>query len=132
MKSKLADERKTLKRALQARQDVYDNALNDDSILHDPDLFPKADGAARKSTVKRPKTTGRPSEPIRLSLGSEVPVRSIKHDYEAVYLQNAEKKWFVPAPWFAVWDGDERHYPKIFNDETGKREVRHILTSVLA
>ena len=48
--------------------------------------------------------------------------------YRADYVLNASEKWFVPEPYFAVWDGDDEKYAFIFDEYTGTRMVHTLLT----
>ena len=48
-------------------------------------------------------------------------------NYEPEHLANAERKWDVPYPFFAVWDGDNDHYAHIFNGVTEKHHVHFFL-----
>ena len=118
--SKLTKDR--LAKAITARAEVIGNALTNDRASDfsvgeeadsmDEDPFHASGGLTETQN-------GNEEEPST----NRAKYDKFRANYYPEYLANAEKKWVVPYPFFAVWDGDNDHYAYIFDGVTEKHHV---------
>lgn len=102
-----------MQEALQARASIIEGALNDglaldNSVTREDDLRDQNDGVSAVSENAEQKYSC---------------AEDYRSNYQERFIKNAERKWRLPNSYFAVWDGNEDHHPRVFNSATGKLQV---------
>ena len=96
---------------------AFDETLIDDDVFSDKTLFPNVEEEKMK-TVKKASAQKRSKAVVK----SDNMKRYRQEDFNPECIAQAKEKFFVPEPFFAVWDSfKEKAY--IFNKDTEKEEV---------
>ena len=104
--------RSAVKASLEESLKNFDETLKDDDVLSDKTLFPDVE-AKKMKTVKKASAADVKSDNMK---------RYRQEDFNPECIAQAKEKFFVPEPFFAVWDSfKEKAY--IFNKDTEKEEV---------
>jgi len=103
--------RSAVKASLEESLNFSDETLKDDDVLLDKTLF-------HDKTVKKASVQNRSKAVVK----SDNMKRYRQEDFNPECIAQAKEKFFVPEPFFAVWDSfKEKAY--IFNKDTEKEEV---------
>ena len=109
--------RSAVKASLEESLKKFDETLKDDDVLSDKTLFPDVE-AEKMKTVKKASAQNR----FKAVVKSDNMKRYRQEDFNPECIAKAKEKFFVPEPFFSVWDSfKEKAY--IFNKDTEKEEV---------